>query len=159
MLPHPTLARRRSVANKASEWAASVKNPDGIGWWLAEGVRELEAERDRVQEALAGLDGPIRWLSEHYPAAFDAMPVDLFRRIADAGAALSEPLGSGLMTPDRRAELRVLFIVERRYEKGHLDGDFELENAVRDLIASTSSQPHTIPTSAQDEAGPGDDDA
>ena len=56
---------------------------------LANERHRLHAENQRLREALVGLDAPIAWIAENYPAALTAMPTPLYRRIAEAGQALA----------------------------------------------------------------------
>ena len=53
---------------------------------LARALAESE-ERVRMLEAL---DGPFRWLGEHYPKAFREMPTEYIRAFDTARAALLE---------------------------------------------------------------------
>jgi hypothetical protein len=48
-----------------------------------------EAALADTREALAGLDGPIAWIAERYPAVVRTMPGELRRRITDARAVLA----------------------------------------------------------------------
>lgn len=49
----------------------------------------LQADYDELVRVLAALDGSIAWVAEHYPAAIEAMPTDLYDAIRQAGLALA----------------------------------------------------------------------
>ena len=68
-----------------------------VSWGEFDGVTQ---QRDKARRALAesekrvrvleALDGPFRWLGEHYPKAFREMPTEYIRAFDTARAALLE---------------------------------------------------------------------
>jgi len=48
------------------------------------------AESEKRVRMLEALDGPFRWLGEHYPKAFREMPTEYIRAFDTARAALLE---------------------------------------------------------------------
>lgn len=49
----------------------------------------LAAENRRLRKALGGLDEPVQWIAENYPAVWWAMPSEFYRRFSEVRAALT----------------------------------------------------------------------
>ncbi len=52
-------------------------------------VCAMRAENQRLRDALEGLDVPLQWIAENYPAALQAMPWEAYLAIGQAREALA----------------------------------------------------------------------
>lgn len=67
--------------------ALDAANAEKEDWRISANIANADAEA--LAEAMAGLDEMIRYMSERFPAGFEAMPRRLFDALGIARAALA----------------------------------------------------------------------